>query len=471
MQEAAEPLDRVQPNRRARSARGAVADPLPRPAPSGLLHSDVVALAAGWLVLTVGIWVRHGGVSELAHGVVPASTSITALSGLLASSIGLAGLVLIARPRLVERRYGLDRLFVWHRYLMETMAILLAVHVAAGYVEWSQGKRGFAGAFHDLTGRQPYMGLATIGALVIFAITIMSLRTLRRLLSYETWYFVHLTAYVGMAISFGHEIVWGSDLANDSAARWTWIAIHVAVIAALVWARFGSSLRAIARPLEITSTRSLSSDATVLRLGGRELAGWEADAGQFVRIRPLTSSLWWQTHPYSIAGAPTTRGIEITVKRRGDASNAIMRLPRGTKVAVEGPYGINTPDILDGRKVLLIAAGIGITPMRALLERMPDGAEPILMYRARSEAKLLFLDELRQICESKGGRVLALLGKTSVVAQHDPFSAASLSEAVPDIRGRAVVVYGPEAFVAAAIKGLCAVGVTPDNIHTEHAWW
>ncbi len=466
-----ERLDSVRPARRTRSTRGATAVPLPRPAPSGLLHSDAVALAVGWTLLTLAIWARHGGVGALAHGWETASTSLTDASGLLASSTALIGLVLIARPRPIERRYGLDQLFVWHRYLMETVAILIAVHVAAGYAAWSYGPRGFMGAFHDLTGRESYMGLATISALIIFTITIMSLRSLRRMLSYETWYFLHLSAYVALAIAFGHEIVWGSDLSHDTVARWFWGGAHLAVIGVLLWARFGPSFRAVAHPLEVTSVRSLAGDATLLRLGGPELAGWRAEAGQFVRIRPLTRSLWWQTHPYSLASAPTHRGLEIAVKRRGDGSNAIMRLRRGTKVAVEGPYGVNTPDLLAGRKIVCIGAGIGITPIRSLLERLPETCEPVLLYRARSEAKLLFADELRALVSAKGGRVFTLLGKTSVLAAHDPFRADALRDVVPDIADRVAIVYGPERLVAAARQGLVAAGVAPGDIYTERAWW
>ncbi len=454
-----------------RVPRATAAPPLPRPAPPRLLHTDVVAIAAAWVAITVGIWLRHGGLTALSGGWESAATSVTQVSGLLASSTGLAGLVLIARPRAIERRYGLDRLFVWHRYLMETMAILLGVHIAAGYAAWSYGRRGLHGAFNDLTGGQPYMGLATISALIVAVITIMSLRSLRRLLSYETWYFVHLSAYVAMATAFGHEVVLGGDLSSDTPARWAWGAMHIAVIGAILWGRIAPSIRAIARPLSITSVRNINAGTALVRLAGPELAGWHADAGQFVRLRPLAAGLWWQTHPFSLVSAPTTAGLEIAVKHRGDASGAITRLRRGTKVAVEGPYGIGTPDIAEGRKLVLIAGGIGITPVRALLQRVPDDAEPIVFYRAHSQHQLLFFDELRELVEHKGGRLLLLVGRTAVLAQHDPFSAHALRSSVPDIADRVAVVCGPERLVAAARGGLLAAGVASRDIHYERAWW
>jgi hypothetical protein len=97
--------------------------------------------------------------------------------------------VLVARLRCIEHRAGLDRVFVWHRWLGATMAILVGAHVGASVVAWSDGQ-GWWQALVDLTGREPYMAAATVGAVLIAVVTVTSLRSIRRSLSYETWYFV-----------------------------------------------------------------------------------------------------------------------------------------------------------------------------------------------------------------------------------------------------------------------------------------
>ena len=108
--------------------------------------------------------------------------------------------------------------------------MLIALHIVAGVFAWGVDI-GFASSIVDLTGREPYMALAFVGSLIIGAVTITSLRSIRRQMSYETWYFIHLLAYSGFAISFSHEIVLGQLFADDTLARWLWIALHIGVAA------------------------------------------------------------------------------------------------------------------------------------------------------------------------------------------------------------------------------------------------
>jgi predicted ferric reductase len=443
---------------------------LPAPPASPLLGTDLVAGVAALALVVVGTWARHGGVLALRGGGSAAWSSLASLTGLAASAVGLAGLVLVARPRSLERRVGLDRLFVWHRYAGEAMALLVAAHVATAFVAWSSDL-GFAVALRELTGGQPYMAAATVGALLVGVVTVTSLRSLRRRLAYETWWFVHLTAYLALALSFSHEIVLGTALAADDVARALWIALHVAVAALLVWRRWGATVAAAARPLRVVQARPVGPGTVELVLAGRPLAHDRGEAGQFVLVRPLRAGLWWQAHPFSLSAAPTTAGFTLTVKDRGDASRAIAALPLGSRVAVEGPYGALGPELLADRKVLFVAGGVGVAPVRALLQRLDTSHEPVVLYRARSTDDLVHLDDLRRLAGARGGRVLTLVGRTATLAMRDPFGATALTAAVPDLRDRVAVVCGPDALLHAARAGLRAAGLPPAAVHVETPWW
>jgi len=451
-------------------SRGA-ALPLPGRATPALLASDIAVAVAVAGLCVVGLWVRHGGLEALGQGWVPGWTAVTQLSGLLASAAGLLGLLLVARPASLERVVGLDRMFVWHRYAGEATAVLVGAHVTAAIVAGSAVSGGVWAAVRDLTGGEPYMAAATVGALLIGVVTVTSLRTLRRLLSYETWYFVHLLAYLGLALAFAHELVLGGDLAADRLARWFWVALHLSVIAVLVWSRWGPALRAAVRPLRVTAIVPHGPTTAALHLSGRGLMGLTAEPGQFFLLRALRPGLWWQTHPYSLSAAPTTAGLRFSVKERGDASHALTHLPLGTRVAVEGPYGTCTPAVAEGRKVVFVVGGVGVAPARAILERLDRSHQPVLLCRARKEADLTHLDELQRLAPARGGRVLTLLGPTTALAAHDPFGAASLRAAVPDIAERLAIVCGPESLVQAARRGLRACGVAAEDIHFERVWW
>lgn len=444
--------------------------PLPGARSTSVLASDLLAAVAALGIVVVGLWVRHGGVAALGRGWRDAATSVTQLSGLLASGFGLVGLALVGRPRSVERRVGLDRMFVWHRVLGETMTLLVGVHIAAALVAWGSAG-GFVGAVQDLTGREPYMALATVGSVLIAVVTITSLASVRRRMSYETWYFVHLAAYAGFAMSFGHQLATGDILGRGTLARALWIAIHVVLIALLVIRRWGTTFRSLLRPLRIAEVRQESPDTVAVRLAGRGLGAIEASAGQFFLLRPLRARWWWQAHPFSLSAAPSSAGLRFTIKNRGDASGSIAAMPLGTRVAVEGPYGSCTTESIGSQRALFIVGGVGVAPARAMVESMTAVNAPVVLFRASRAEDLLHLDELRDLVETRGGTLRTLVGPSAGLAVRDPFSARLLRDAVPDLAHRSVVVCGPDRLVSAARQGLRAAGVPSSAVHFERPWW
>jgi predicted ferric reductase len=452
----------------------AAAQPLAEPEPGRLLVSDVAVALIVFLALVVGTWARHGGVVALSEGGVARWTSLSQLTGLLATASGLVGLVLVARPRVLERRYGLDRLFVWHKWLGGTLAVLVGAHVVASVVAWSDGV-GWWPALRELTGGQPYMAGATVGALLLATVALTSMKPARRRLSYETWYLIHLTAYLALALSFAHQVVLGGDFADDPVAWWFWVGAHLGVLVLVVAGRWGRLLVAYLRPLRIAEVRTVAPGTVEVRLAGRRLRSMRGDAGQFAVLRPLVPRLWWQGHPYSLSAPPSTHGLVFTIKDRGDASAALCELPAGTRVAVEGPYGALTPAALDpDRSLLLVVGGIGVAPARALLARLPRsglGRAPVLVYRARHPRDLVHVDELRALVEGRGGRLLTILGRRELLPVREPFSAESLRHVVPDVGDRQAFVCGPEDLCAAARRGLRRAGVPAARIHYDRTWW
>jgi len=443
--------------------------PLATPRAGRLNDTDLLAVLSAFAFLVVGTWSAHGGLRALTSWDT-AWTSAASLSGLLASALALVALVLVARPRSIERRYGLDRLFVWHRILGDSMGLLLAVHVAVSLVAWTRDL-GLADAVSQLTGAEPYMALATVGAFLVGMVVVTSLKAVRRTLSYETWWFVHLLAYAGFAMAFGHTITLGSDFADDPVARWTWISLHVTVAALLLLSRWGSLAMSIVRPLRIHSVTRLNGDTVAVEIGGKSLRGRSGAAGQFCFLRPFARGLWWQTHPFSLSAAPTTDTLRFTIKDRGDATSSIGALRPGRRVAVEGPFGAVTPDVLDGRKALFIVGGVGVAPAVAMLQTLDRTHEPVVLYRAHSESDLVHVEELHELCERLGGRLRTLVGPSARLAVKDPFSVSVLTTVVPDIAERGVVVCGPDRLVHAARAGAKACGVPSSDIHSEHSWW
>ncbi len=456
--------------RPSRTAESSAVRRLPAPAPSRLLDTDLAAVVTAYLLCIVGMWIRHGGWTALVGGWDTAWASMSRLTGLVTSGLALVGVVLAGRPRALERLFGMDRLFLWHRVIGDTVGLLLVAHVATGTTDWIIHS-GFSKTISDFIGGEPYMGLATIGGAIVGLVILSSLKSMRRRLSYETWYFVHLAVYLGFAISYGHQIVLGTDLSEDRVARVFWAALHIGAVSCVAWGRWGRLVRAWFRPLHVQHSRTVAPGVVALHLSGRHLARMQAAAGQFFFLRPLHPGLWWKSHPFSLSATPTNAGLRFTIKSLGDGSTAIMALPQGTKVVVEGPYGATTSAALDDRRCVFVVGGVGVTPVRAILEDLPIGSEPLVLYRARRTADLVHLDEMEDLVRRTGGRVLTLVGPTAGLADRDPFSPSRLRALIPDLGERMAVLCGPERLVHAARRGLLAAGVPAERIHYERVWW
>jgi ferredoxin-NADP reductase len=201
-------------------------------------------------------------------------------------------------------------------------------------------------------------------------------------------------------------------------------------------------------------------------VSGRNLERLRAEAGQFFRWHFLTSDRWWMAHPFSLSAAPNPRFLRLTAKGIGDHSTDLRDLAPGTRVVAEGPYGGFTSKRRTGDKVLMIAGGVGITPLRALLEELAaGGTDVVLLYRVSAERDIIFRAELDELAARSGAVVRYLIGRRD--KQPWPLSRSRLRSHVPDVRERDVYLCGPSGMLTSTIKTLRSLGVPRSQIHTE----
>ena len=132
-----------------------------------------------------------------------------------------------------------------------------------------------------------------------------------------------------------------------------------------------------------------------LRIAGRRLDRLGAEPGQFFLWRFLDRRRIWSAHPFSLSAAPDGQSLRITVKALGDHTARLGGVRPGTRVLAEGPFGVFTESARRRReKVLLIAGGIGITPIRSMVERMRG--DVVVLYRALADGDLVFKRRARR---------------------------------------------------------------------------
>ena len=442
---------------------------------------DAVA-AATWtsMLVVVALWIAGRGVQDLATP-ADAVTSLGRLTGLISANLLLVQVLLMARVPVVERTYGQDELARRHRLVgLWSFNLMLAhlVLISVGYA-LSVGLNPFA-EFWELVVDYPGMLLALAGTLLLVLVVATSVRRARRRLRYESWHLLHLYAYLGVGLAIPHMLWTGQDFVSSPAATaYWWTLWGTAAGSILVW-RVGLPLvRSLRHDLRVAEVTQESPDVTTVLIRGRRLDRLPAAAGQFFTWRFLTGSGWTRGHPYSLSATPDGEGLRITVKDLGDGSRALATVRPGTRVLIEGPYGRLHPGVRTRQKVTLLASGIGISPMRALLEGLPQHPGDVtLIYRARTEADLVLRAEIEQLAQTRGARVFYVLGRR-VRGRHTwlPESAAALSDAealrrlVPDIAEQDVYLCGATEWMDAAERAARECDVPASRIHSERFSW
>ena len=443
---------------------------VPLPRTWSVRAADVVAVVLGNAVLIGAMWVRHGGLAEFGSysGALIAVGQLTALYG---TYLALLQLVLMSRTPWLDQLFGMDRLAGVHRWVGFACVWLLVAHgvfTTAGFAA-SDGSSVVGEALVLLT-TYPYVLMATAGMALFVAVAVTSVRAARRRVSHETWYGIHLYAYLAIALAFLHQLLVGTDFIGDPAARLYWVLLYVAAVASIVLFRFGQPVYlSVRHRLRVANVVREAPGVVSVYVTGRDLDRLAVRAGQYFVWRFLTRDDWWRGHPFSISAAPNGRFLRLTIKDMGDHTNRLQRMRIGTRVFAEGPYGALTGARRTRPGVVLIAGGIGVTPLRALLEELPAARGDLtLLYRATRAADLVFRDELDQLAALRGATVHYLVGRRGTAAMPtDPLAAPALRRLVPDILQRDVYLCGPVPMMEQVRRTLRALGVSSQQIHLE----
>ena len=442
--------------------------PLPMPRAWRITAVDVVAVLAANGVVILAMWLRHDGLDQLST-LGGQLTAIGQLTGLSAAYFALIQLVLMSRSPWLDQIFGMDGLTRAHRWLgFATVWLLLAhgVFIVTGYA-LGDGSDVVDEAVTLVT-TYPYVLMAVVSGALFGLVAVTSVRAARRRLSYETWYGLHLYAYLAIALGFLHQVFVGADFIHDPIAVGYWVALYVIAAAFIVLFRIGQPVWLSARhQLRVVNVVDEGPGVFSIYVGGRDLDQLAVRSGQYFLWRFLTRDGWWRAHPFSISSAPNGAWLRITVKELGDWSAALRGVTVGTRVFIEGPYGVLTGARRTRPKVLLVAGGIGITPLRALLEALPaNPGDLTLLYRVRTVPEIIFRTELDALAQRRGARVQYLVGpRGSEIG--DPLDATALARLVPDIAERDVFLCGPVAMMERVEASLRTLGLPRSQVHAE----
>lgn len=457
--------------------------PLPRPQQEDRDRSSrrrqrsaVILSAACWVSIVAAVMVFLGsGKPAQVTDVAGAITAAGIVTGLVGTDLLLLMLVLAARIPWVDRTFGPDVTMNLHRRLGKPAVYLILGHGALLTVGYSL--RDGLSLWHQTL--SIYSGgdmlLALLGSCLLVLVVVTSLVAVRRALAYEAWHAIHLVSYAAILVALPHQFSAGRVLAETSPQGVYWICLHIFAFGSIAWFRVAAPLFATdAHQLRVARVETLGPDVFSIHLSGRDLSRLHVRGGQYAIWRFWSRGTWWHAHPISFSAVPTDTGIRVTVRASGAGTRRLAGLRPGTRVSFAGPYGVFTAATRTAPRLAIVAGGIGITPVRALLEDRDLGpGETTVILRATDRSHAFLWDETRALVRAQGGTVIEMLGGRAAGAPSWMSAAAAHGQAtihslLPDLHASDLFVCGPAAWTRLVVHDARAAGLPDGRIHVEN---
>jgi predicted ferric reductase len=376
---------------------------------------------------------------------------------------------LSARIPWLEKEVGLDRTLHWHRKLAPYGLFLIGFHVLFTLLGYSmRDEISIWSELFKLVDTVPDMLKSLIAFIAMLAIGISSYRRVRTHMNYQTWWILHLTSYLAVLMAFDHQVHLGRALAGNEMAGLAWRVLTLGSIASLLVFRWALPItRNLRHRMRVYAVVDENADTVSIWITGRNLARLKVSGGQFFSWRFVTPGHLLQAHPYSVSAISNENLLRITIRDLGDHSRDMRNLRPGTRVLAEGPYGIFSADHQRTGRATLIAGGVGITPIRSIIEELPSTTQIDVLYRVHSDDDVILRSELDKLAKRPNINLKYLVGSR---AQH-PINASALVRLVPKIRDGDIYVCGPQALTDAVIHAALVLDIPQDQVHHEAFSW
>ncbi len=389
------------------------------------------------------------------------------LTGLFIQYAIIIQVILIGRISFIEQVFGFDRMNKIHRLIGQWLVVFLVAHpllltignaAANEYTLWDQFG-SFLSTWKDVF-------LAFMGASIFIYIAGISYAIVRKKLRYELWYFLHLLTYLAIILVFFHQVDSG-DL-TESLPLYYWYTLNFSVFAFVIVYRFIKPLwNSVRFQFRVEHVTLESKDTFSVYITGKNIINYKYKAGQYANITFLQDSLWF-THPFSFSAEHNDTYIRFTMKALGDHTKRLGELRPGTRIILDGPLGLFIEETSHNEKLLFIAGGIGITPVRAMIgDIMRRAKDIVLIYAARTEEDIVFRKEFEACQAIYPFPIHYILSTPTPGYESGYLDREKLVRLVPDFFDRDVFLCGPPPMMDATVKNLKGVGFKNMNIHYE----
>jgi predicted ferric reductase len=424
------------------------------------------------LVVILYFWSNNSG-ALLSQGGGNALLAIGRLVGLIAVVGVLTQFILIGREVWIEQLFGLDKLARVHHILGQITYIFIILHPILIIQSYSMltGKSFIQQDIAILTNFEDTLQAAA-GVFLFTIVVATSIYIVRKKLKYETWYYVHLINYLAVLLIWGHQLKVGEDFLVQPNFTLYWYLLYAFVFGNFIFSRFIRPAKSFFKHrFYVQKLLSEPADTTSIYITGKNIEDFKYQAGQFVIVIFLAKGYYWQKHPFSISKAYDGKNIRLSIKASGDFTKTVSNIPVNTPVWIDGPLGIFTSKIIKSDKILFIAGGIGITPIRAMLEELgPKAKDMILIYGNKTKQDIVFFEELSQLSQKYNFPIYHILSNITVAEpgfEQGFVDKDKIVSHVKDLTEREIFICGPPIMLTKLVPTLKDLGVQSKNIHYE----
>jgi predicted ferric reductase len=389
--------------------------------------------------------------------------------------IGLAMMALqfalTARINLIEASYGIDIILQFHRYISIVAVAFILIHPLILFAVKPETIQLLN--FPEAPWRARYAVLSTL-ALIVLIVTTIWRQQLQ--IPYEPWRTLHgVLAVVALVLGLFHAL----GVGNYLGLFWKsvlWSALILGALWLFAYIRLVKPWFMLKKPYLVEQVRPERGDVWTLALRPRGHEGFSFQPGQFAWITLEISPYRMREHPFSMSSiGDRTDLIAFSIKALGDFTNTIKDVKPGTKAYLDGPYGVfTTHRYEDSAGFVLIAGGIGITPMMSMLltaAERKDERPYLLIYASKSWGDITFREELDELKAELNLTIVHVLrnppedwlGETGYVDKE------LLERYIPERRGtRNYFICAAAKMMDAVEENLHELDVPVTNVHLEH---
>lgn len=387
--------------------------------------------------------------------------------GLVAGCLLLVQVVLAARFKCLDRIFGLARLFTYHRLSGLIIGALVILHPIAIFISDDR-------IFIPLQWRYwpEFVGLFLTLLIALIVVTSHWREGLR--LAFERWWPIHRIAAIVALIALGLHVLSVNDTFEQRLPRLLAIAALVLCGLILVWIR-SRFLRSRRKSLQVSAIEPAGADAIRLQIvsDDRHLPAYLP--GQFGFLTLASDQISNEEHPFTIASSPAQPdALEFIVRTTGDWTAQLKHLQPRDRVYIDGPYGLFSHlRFSEAQEFIMIAGGIGITPMLSMLRYMADSGDQrklTLLWSNQTPDHIVLPDAFEKLAaQLKGLRILHVMTRASENSgERRRLDRPKLKRLLSDCsRSAAVLVCGPDQMMTDVYLWLVSLGFQRRMIFIE----